>query len=348
MVALFSLGTDKIEATLKGDGHSGAITSICYDGEASLYTAGEDGKIIVWSLSQGTQTRSWEMKNERPSALTLSTDNQRLISASRQIKVWLTKTQECKQTFTGHASAVQFLRVVRYADDSEYLVSASKLNRVLSVWNLRATTKKKDSMATFTLEDVPVFVDVICEDDHLVIIAVCRNNAVYYFREAMDQIITSTKPFKSKWFLNLVAKTKVGATPKSVEPLPVLSVALTAKDSILVGYGNTVSINFESIPLDVEKRSQVLVRNDPRKMNVKSGVQDSRLIGQMRPIVDENQVEYSMIPTPAKRNLKPNEIQIEKRLENLSLVKGDGATDVAPATNVTQLLIQGLHSSDSE
>lgn len=343
-VSIFSTASGKVESTLKGVGHSGAVTGICYDDEHTVYTSGEDSKIIVWNLNTGSQVRGWDIGNERPTALALSLDKQKLITASRQIKLWSIPTSECKHNFTGHASAVQFLKVIQF-EDAEYLVSASKSNRVLSIWNLRATSKKKDSMATFSLEDVPVFLDAICVDGTLAIVAVCRNNIAYQFLEKMEDVVASVKPFKFSKSLNVVADHKTTAAIKSVEAIPILAAALDEPNKVIIAYGNTLTLVFENVRVRPGRKAEVLVRNDPRKIYSKSKAAGNNL-GVMEPIVDATQVEYALI-APTKKALKPNEIQIEKRLENLSLAKGDAVDLSASGTNMTQLLIQGLHSNDA-
>lgn len=343
-VAVFSLSTGKLEATLKGSGHSGAVTAMCYDGEQTVYTAGEDGKVVVWSLVSGSQTRTWDLGNERPTALGLSPDKTKLITASRQIKLWTVRTNECKQTFTGHPSAIKFLKVIQF-DGSEYLVTGSKTDRVLSLWNLQATAKKRDSVATFALVDVPQFLDASCHNGNLSLVVVCRNSIVYHFVEAMDTLVSSTKPVKYTSSISVVAEEK-SKQSKQVTTIPTVAASAEDLSNIYLAYGNSLSLRFERIRLQRGKKSEVLVRKDPRKVYSGKGGGDEARRGTVEPIVDANQVEYSMIQS-TRKSLRPNDIQIGKRLENLSLAKGDAAVDHStPAANKTQLLIQGLHSND--
>lgn len=317
---------------------------MCFDDEHTVYTSGEDSKVVVWNLITGSQTRSWDLGNERPTALALSLDKQKLITGSRQIKLWTIKTNDCKQTYTGHASSVQFLKMILF-EDTEYLVSGSKQNRVLSLWNLRATSKKRDSLATFNLEDVPLFLDAVCQNGVLSLVVVCRNNMVYHFAEPMEKLIASVKPVKFNSSISVVAENKVaGAQSKQVLVIPPVAAIMDDLTNVFLAYGTTIALKFESVRLQKGKKAEVLIRKDPRKINGKSDTSGPNL-GMVDPIVDAAQVEYSMI-VPARKALKPNEIQIEKRLENLSLAKGDAADHTAPATNMTQLLIQGLHSND--
>lgn len=342
-VSIFSLSTGKLEATLKGVGHSGAVTGMCFDDDHTVYTSGEDSKVIVWNLTTGQQTRSWDLGNERPTALALTLDKKKLITASRQIKLWNIKTNECKQTYTGHASSVQFLKVIEFGD-SEYLISGSKQNRTLSLWNLRATNKKRDSLATFALEDVPHFVDAVCQNGSISLVAVCRNNIVYHFVEAMDSIIASEKPIKFSSSVNVVAEKKGASQAKQVAAIPPVAANVEDLSNIYLAYGNSISLKFERVRLQKGKKSEVLIRKDPRKIYGKvEGAGDHQHT--IDPIVDAGLVEYSMIQ-PTRKSLKPNDIQIGKRLENLSLAKGDGTDHSTVATNKTQLLIQGLHSND--
>lgn len=102
-----------------------------------------------------------------------------------------------------------------------------------------------------------------------------------------------------------------------------------------------------SVPQEINllEKNQVLIRTDPKqttanisKQAAKETAKD-RLLKTIAPIVDGN-AEYQTASTVARR-IKPIEMPMETRLENLTLDQSQKTTK-----NVAQLLVQGLHNLD--
>lgn len=160
---------------------------------------------------------------------------------------------------------------------------------------------------------------------------------IFFFR------LKSEKPIKPKVTLEIVSDSS-----NCVVPVPAIVASLEfshTNKKILLGYGNFQTIRFENIEPEFTEKNQLLIRSDPRKLTVKSdkGIKSS-VFGNMKTIIDEKKVEYLTPVASNKKSSKVPEIPMETRIENLSL--GDGAKG-PQATNVAQLLIQGLHSNDA-
>uniref|UniRef100_A0A1B0EZ96 Small-subunit processome Utp12 domain-containing protein n=2 Tax=Phlebotomus papatasi TaxID=29031 RepID=A0A1B0EZ96_PHLPP len=203
------------------------------------------------------------------------------------------------------------------------------MDRNLSLWNLEAV-KKKDSVGTFLLDDLAVTLDVKFHQGNLQILATSRNGVVHIFSESLEKVLNSVKPIKARWRISLVSDDK-----KTAESLPVVAAKFT--DSVLLAYGGSGCLRFESLTPKQEEPHEILIRDDPRK--VKGGKEAAKHV-----LVDHTKVDY-VLGGETKKTLKTIEIPMEKRLENLALSKDQGAGTVTPAKNM-HYLIQALHSRD--
>lgn len=325
----------QVEHTLKGNGHMGAITSISWDKATTLYTTGEDCMVIVWDLTKGSSTGQWNTPNERLTCLNVTESTGKIITASRQVRIWVSSTRQCEQTLTGHTSTVTHLRTFA-VDGADYAISASKTDRNISMWDLGST--KKESLGTFILDDLVDSVDVKVHEMIVYIVASTRNGLVHLFSEKLEKIKTTVKPLKARWKVSFVSDDK-----KTALALPVIGTKFTStadKISIQIAYGGAGCLRFEVVTPKREEKHEVIIRDDPRK--VKRGTEISGKHIQ----VDPSNVDYAL-GGEVKKSKKAIEIPIEKRLENLMFSKNHkGSSGMVPSKNM-HYLIQALHSRDT-
>lgn len=173
----------QIEKNLKGDGHSGGVTSICRgDDTNTLYTSGEDCRIIGWSLSDGAQMveASWKTGNDVPTCLVHLSKSNRLMMGSRELKLWSLDDQELLQTYTGHTSTVNTLKYLQITGH-EYVLSTSKTDRTISMWRIKSGQKYKNAVATFLMADVAFYLSCTVTGERLEVSAVTRSGVVHLF-----------------------------------------------------------------------------------------------------------------------------------------------------------------------
>lgn len=70
----------------------------------------------------------WKTGNENISSLLILPDYTRLITASRNIKLWNVETKEMLRVFTGHSSQVHILRYVKPEGSDTYFISGAKVS----------------------------------------------------------------------------------------------------------------------------------------------------------------------------------------------------------------------------
>ncbi|CAO1427404.1 unnamed protein product [Diamesa hyperborea] len=336
-LALYSYATAKLEATFKGDGHGLAVTSIVFDGNNFLYTTGLDCKIIKWNIKKCQQESVFECGPEKPTAVSLIQEEEMIISASKTIKVFNGTTEKVAQTFTGHSSNIIILRTFSY-QETNYIISASKTDRNLCLWELDeedSKTIKSGAASTFSLNSAPTFFDINVTEDSLQIACVSRNDSLQFFELNLSNI-KNKKPIKPTFTLEIASET---TTSSNVDHIPVTSAAII-NENILIGYGDML-MKFELISIQQPQKNNILVRKDPMKMTVKKTKEDGKVMNVVTPLLSAN-AEYLNVVS-SRKPLKPVEIPLETRIENLKVADGKRPN----AKKLTQQLIQGLHSSDA-
>lgn len=151
----------QIDYELKGNGHTSGVTAICLHRDDTLYTSGEDFRIVEWSLTTSKEVRGWKIGTVKPtSILSLPTTN-RLLVGCKELQLWSldNKTKEC--TFTGHATDVNSMTslLVNRNDDveTEFALTTAKQNREISLWAMKKK-KRNEAHASFLMEYPATFV----------------------------------------------------------------------------------------------------------------------------------------------------------------------------------------------
>lgn len=324
----------QIETTFKGEGHSAAVTSIDHDSHNFVYTAGLDSKVIKWNIKSCQQESSFKCGPEKPTAICLINNGEQIATASKSIKVW--KDSQLLQTFTGHSTNVISLKSIEY-DDKNFILSASKTDRNLSLWKVSEDDKNAGAIATFTLlSNSPNCVDYRIDDDRLQIACICRNDSMSFFNTSLSNL-KSKKPIKGKFTLEIASDNS-----GKVDHIPITAVAI-AGDELVIGYGDML-IKFEMVPNQQPQKNTILVRKDPVKIDVVKKKKDDpeQTLNLVTPITDRN-VEILNVVSATRKAHKPVELPLETRLDNLTVGEGRRPN----AKKMTHQLIQGLHGNDA-
>lgn len=310
-----------------------------------MFTCGDDCRIIVWNLETGSQVSSWEIGNEKPASLIYLTESNRLLVAGRQLYLWSIESQELEQTFTGHSTNVTMLRYV-VIKSKEFVLSASKTDRILTLWRMKPVKKAPNSYS-YLMEDIAYSVACEINDDKLEIGAVTRSGVLHFFvvDSLAKNIETSNKPMKPTLTIEIA-----NDSPQLVEPIPICTVSMEigrAQKALQIGYGDRQVLHFELIEPNLNERRQVLIRSSK-----KSGQNDSmakkrttNALKTIAPIIDLENVEFQTKEVVPRKGQKSLEIPMETRLENLTFDSLGQSSAVG--RNVAQLLVQALHSHDA-
>ncbi|XP_067627144.1 WD repeat-containing protein 43 [Eurosta solidaginis] len=349
-VSLYSFALGKIERTLKGDGHNGKVTCLVQDGEGNIYSSGEDCQILVWSLTEEKKLSSWSVGPEKPYSIVYLPISNNLIVGGRQIKVYSVATHELVQTFTGHTADINMLNSLVLGDRVEYVTSTSRMERIICLWKVGKKGRNKSAACTLLMEDVAHC--VTCQVDNqgnVRVASVTRSGVIHVYLIGIESL-KPEKPIKPKITIEVVSDSET-----VIAPIPAIAVSLnysSQSNELIFGYGNQSFLCFERLTPNFVERHQVLIRTDPKSLYLASGkgnkkdVKTGSTQKTITPIVNEADVEYKSSTTVSKKKLKPVEMPMESRLQNLNLnaPPGSGAPQ---AQSKVQLLVQALHSKDN-
>ncbi|KRT82733.1 hypothetical protein AMK59_3512, partial [Oryctes borbonicus] len=316
------------------------ISSLSWNGGNTAYSSANH-IILCWDLERQTLKDKWNCGNDKITAIKEIPEN-RIIVASKIIRLLNISSREVIRTFTGHSSDVCLLEYIQPKTNSDaYFISGSKNDRLLNCWTLSEDNSEKNAIASFLMDDVAQNISIINGSDSPTnMAALTRNGLVHIYQHILNG--KCNKPLKPKTTIQIASD-----TGQNVVPVPIVGAQFQKDLSLLICHGSQMFLTFENITVNIHEKLQCLVRSDPKTLKA---AKQSESIKFRMPLVDNN-VQY-LTPhtsTPSAVKRKPDgsqEIPMEQRLENLTLTKSDITSKVPKMDNVAQLLVQGLHSKD--
>jgi WD40 repeat protein len=119
---------------------SGSVRGIAFDPQGtSLYSGGDDGRIIRWSLPAGDKLGQWEAPG-RVRALALSPDGKLLASGGPDgvITLWSVPEGKVVKTLEGHRETISSSsKGLSFSPDGKRLASAS-IDRTARIWDVQS------------------------------------------------------------------------------------------------------------------------------------------------------------------------------------------------------------------
>ncbi|KAJ8972160.1 hypothetical protein NQ317_010115 [Molorchus minor] len=341
---IYSISKGNLEYTIISD-TSLQVNCLSSANQNIVYTGCEQN-IFVWSLHNRKLVDKWKGGNEKITAILAIPNTDKILTASKNIKLWDTQLKQVLRTFTGHSSDVMFLYYISpNSRGDSYFVTGSKGDRLLNCWNISENSSNKNAVASFLMEDIVQNISVnIAADGSTNMAATVRNGIVHLYRHTLNG--KCNKPLKPKTTVQVVSDT--GVSNELVTPIKIVGAVYRDDEALCIGHGTDVVLTFENIILNYNKKIQLLLRKDPRTVSLSKEEQVSKVY---TPIVNDD-VHYliaqtsTFTSTTKRKNVGQVEVPMEKRLENLMLNKPDGSSKVPRVDNMAQLLVQGLHSKD--
>ncbi|XP_077283079.1 WD repeat-containing protein 43 [Arctopsyche grandis] len=310
-----------------------------------------------------------------------------MLSAACQLRLWCLDTKTVLRTMIGHTSEVYHLDVMCFPSDNRlYVLSGSKSDRILSFWCVNfaqgelntmncsngdlelldtSQSKKKHSISksrksevdtiknpscNFLMEDIPKHVSFMSSDissSKIKLSVVTRSGVVHYYEHTLNGV--STKPVKPNVTVQ-VATEDAG----SIKPTAIMCCYISI-DSILLGYSLGLGMIFEHVVPNTSEKVQVLIRANKDQSKKETAKQLSESITKIRHAEDDSSVVYLSAAlgrtdnSSFKRSAEGKKVDVpmESRLANLSIATLNNKQNT-DSKNMTQLLIQALHSKDSK
>ncbi|XP_063229733.1 WD repeat-containing protein 43 isoform X2 [Bacillus rossius redtenbacheri] len=344
-ILLYSTAVGEVVCQLQG-GHTGTVNHLAWSRGANLFSCGDDGHVVEWTLHDSAVSSKWKADNGRVTCVLVLPEGETLLSASQTIRWWDLKSKQLLRSFVGHTSHVVSLTLVappgRSNTDSMYFLSASRDDRFVSAWSLN---QGKDCVATFATEDAARSVSVVFGEGEQssVLAAVTNTGTLHMFRHQLNG--KRLKPLKPECTVTVSVEDK--KQKETVQSVPIIAANISNSQEILIVYGSPALLTFEKIPASHSDKVVRLVRQTSRR---KSASKQSDVSKVMVPIVGDD-VEFVTSAGPSnapKRSRTALEVPLEERLNNLTVSKLDKTTGVPKPDSMTQLLVQGLNSKDKK
>lgn len=316
----------------------------------NIFVGAEDGMISIFSILNLELAARMRTGNDGVYSLTLSSDSKRLISGSRNIQVWETKTQTLLQTFIGHANEVRWLTMLE-RNKMLYILSAAEDDRNISVWKLRETEKpKKPESVHSTLSVNETIADIAVlpmSEDDIYTSVTTTSGSVQIFH--YDFTKKSSAPIKPRYTVQIASEKE-----KKVTQIPVFSSHLRNQEepTLTLAYGSETKIQLEELKVTDLKNKHLLHRDMPTLQLGGDKVKDFSKV--VKPKIPDG-VKYLVAGHPLPLGLskgtkrKPDNADIESLSLEERLTLLDSKTQkTGPKTDtMAQLLVQGLHSKDA-
>lgn len=335
---------------MTGAGHQGSVTGICRGTNNTLYTCGEDCRVVVWSLESGGQISSWDIGSEKPSSLVYLTQTNRLMVAGRQLHLWNIENEELEQTFVGHPTNVTILRYI-VIKSKEFVLSASKTDRILNLWRIKKEVKKASNAISFLMEDIAYGIThhTDATDGKVNVAAVTRSGVLhlYSFDNSAKGESGGKTPIRPSITIEIA-----NDSAQVVEPIPIVTASLEyshKSNTVQIAYGDRQRLRFELLEPETNEKRQVFIRADPKKSFANDTGSETKTkagsnLKTISPLIETAKVEYQTNVIASRKGQKIIEIPMETRLENLTF---GSAADSKQARNIAQLLVQALHSHEA-
>ncbi|RWS27075.1 WD repeat-containing protein 43-like protein [Leptotrombidium deliense] len=363
-ILLYSLIKEGIHKKLE-NGHTNKVNGISWSEEETIYTCSSDKHIIEWNLSTYTVNSKWKADDNEVYSLCYFHDST-LLSASSVIKLWNLKDKSVLRKFTGHANEVWKLLPIISSDSelqsSGYFISAAAGERVLNAWQTKSSPRDRKSLASYTLTDEPVFVDVSkpsCKEEPILIAAVTKSGDLLVFEHLLNG--RKNSPIKPK------CTVKIATDSKHKNFMPIIGVrnCNDSDHSLLIVYGSVLRPRFEKLSVSscddtiilvrdnhlIEAKSVIQVEQKSLKVTEPKTSKGAKVLGpaQMNPA---KPVLDSSTGSPRKPSHNKNtelNLPLNERLKALEpeTINGDKEMSETPrADNFVHLLMQGLQSKD--
>lgn len=266
--------------------------------------------------------------------------------AGRQLHLWNIENEELEQTFVGHPTNVTILKYI-VAKSKEYVLSASKTDRILNLWRIKKEVKKPSNVISFLMEDIAHSIthQTDVADGTLNIAAVTRSGVLHlYSFDLSAKGDLGKQPNRPSITIEIA-----NDSAQVVEPIPIVTASLEygqKNNTVQIAYGDRQRLRFELLEPETNEKRQVFIRTDPKKAFANDGTKTkaSSNLKTISPLIETEKVDYQTNAVVSRKGQKTIEIPMETRLENLTF---GSAADSKQARNIAQLLVQALHSHEA-
>ena len=177
-------------------GHTKHVRAVVFEPQGKwLATAGDDKRIMLWSILTGEQIRQWEVADE-VNALAISPDGTLLASGGndKNISLWKSENGQLERTFEGHSGNISDLA---FNATGEWLASAS-YDTTARLWDVKDV--KNDQASHILKGHTSKVQSVIFSQDGQLLATGSNDKTVRLWRVDSDQTVRVLTGHQNKVF----------------------------------------------------------------------------------------------------------------------------------------------------
>lgn len=313
-VEFFNVASGQVQSKINTQ--SKAVKSIYRSGQ-HLYVGTDDGQVARFDL----KNNKLDIKNKTGKMTSVAVlPDGRVLTASREIKLWNFPSGELIHKFTGHKNEVRSLHVIDA--DKCYLLSSAR-DRFINIWSL--SDLKPDPLASLVADDNVSSVFVFNNRNNITVTVTTESGTLHVYEHVLNGCVAH--PLKPQGTLQIAVDC---SKDEEAVQMPILCTKIVSSNVCAV-YGTRPFLAFENINLQKLNKCIYLARQDPRKSK---SIVGSHVINPT--ITDARCVE--------PKNRRSSNLPLETRLQNMS--EEIETTVQTKGESIVHLLIQGLRSND--
>lgn len=303
-------------AVSKVNAQSRSVKAMCRSGQM-LYVAADDGHVARFDLATNRLDAKRKLGGKTTAVAVLP--DGRVLTASREIRLWNFPSGELVHKFTGHKNEVRSMHVVDA--DKCYLLTSAR-DRFVNIWSLNDL--RPDPLASLVADDNITSVCVHNNRNSITVTVTTESGTLHAYEHVLNGCVAH--PLKPQRTLQIAAD-----CTKDEEAIQMPILCTKIYDSrVYAVYGTRPFLVFENINIQNLNKSAFLARQDPRKS--KSALASH--------VVNPNITDGKCI----EPKIRSSNLPLETRLQNLS--EEIETTVQTKGESIVHLLIQGLRSND--
>ncbi|KAF8944301.1 WD repeat-containing protein 43 [Haplosporangium gracile] len=253
-ISIYSLAHGLVLHQLSGS-HTGKVNDFCFSASGARgFSAGEDGLICEWDISQGAEMNKFRADSKSVKKIQLDHEENMLLTAGHSMKLWDLETREVIKSFTGHASAIT--NVVFSAND-KFLASTAEQDRFINLWDCTRDNQQEGNITALTLDNTVSHIDISSTN---AVLAISEEGTAGLWQNAQTTSGTSSvsgKASKKKRYTTRACDCliKIESSRGDRSVIPLLGGVFTPQGQMILARGSNIKPVFEKVDFQNEDGS---------------------------------------------------------------------------------------------
>ncbi|KAK3830055.1 MAG: WD40-repeat-containing domain protein [Linnemannia gamsii] len=377
-ISIYSLAHGLVLHQLSGS-HTGKVNDFCFSASGTRgFSAGEDGLICEWDVTQGVEISKFHADNKSVKKIQLDHEENMLLTAGHNMKLWDLASREVIKSFTGHASAITN---VVFAANDKFLASTAEQDRFINLWDCTRDNQQEGNITALTLDNTVSYIDISPNNE---VLAISEEGTAGLWQNAQTASGASSangKVSKKKRYTTRACDCliKIESSRGDKAVIPLLGGTFTPQGQMILARGSNIKPVFEKVEFQNEDGSLkdkelVLTRTPVTGFLMDESAQTASNVKATKKSYDESAVtvvgaaDFAMAQPGLAETVNEDESDdggdsdseekdvdrlegrtMEEKLKDLTVERTGRKAKHYPtpkANSLQQMLIQALHSND--